>query len=163
MEKKEEKEKKPKTKKANSKKSGTPKEAKPKKPRAKKEKAVKAEAPKVEEVAPKKFVAQIKSGTMTVDEKYRQEKEIPTEKGPVWLSFSHVTVSAPTDLVCEVCPYFGKCNTLPDPKNLGNPRRHFLDYCGELDGMLEEVPAKGSLEETFSDWPEFGFNSEEQK
>ena len=170
--KKKEEEEKPKVKKTRAKKtSAKTTEAKPKKPRAKKAK-VKEEPKKevVEEVetkveekspAPKKYVATIKTGEITVDEKYRREIEVPTVKGPVWMSFCHVNISAPTDLVCSVCPYFGKCNSMPNPNDPGNPTKHFTDYCGELEGLMEEIPAKGSIEEAFGDWPEFGFKGEE--
>jgi len=97
----------------------------------------------------------------------------------VYQKFNDIT--DPSENICDTrCPYRWLCEHLPDPENLEDTKRGFLDFCGELGGyetkisglpeeedsfwLVNAVPVEGSLEKSFEAWPEFMevFNNQEK-
>ena len=50
--------------------------------------------------------------------------------------------------VCdELCPYYGLCNDIPDPRDIENTSKSFLDFCEQSEDGNYYIPIEGSIEE----------------
>jgi len=89
----------------------------------------------------RKIIVQTKNGDRTLI--YRPVNDVPKES-----------------YICEICPYFNICEFLPDPTNIDDKDRSFMDFCGSIETNVKDdekeltselIPVEGTIENNLGD------------